>query len=152
MWLKQLLTAGLLIFVAVSLGAAVLGVGGTGAVVPPADPVEQAPGERLIAYYFHTATRCTTCRTIEAHAREAVGPRVDAGSVAWTVVNYEDPANRHFVAEFGLFCPSVVLTQTHDGKVTRWKNLEHVWDLTDDRTAFVEYVRAELAAFEEDRP
>ena len=45
-----------------------------------------------------------------------------------------------------------MLVQTRDGAVVRWKNLERVWELNDDRPAFLDYVRAELAAFEEVRP
>jgi hypothetical protein len=27
---------------------------------------------KVIAYYFHTTLRCTTCRTIEAYAKEVI--------------------------------------------------------------------------------
>jgi hypothetical protein len=77
---------------------------------------------------------------------------VESGEVAWRVVNYEDPAFRRHATEFKLLCPSVVLAQTRDGEVIRWKNLERVWELHEDRTAFLEYVRAELAVFREVRP
>lgn len=49
-------------------------------------------GERVIAYYFHTATRCPTCRAIESHVRDAVAAQVDVGVVEMRAVNYEEPA------------------------------------------------------------
>jgi hypothetical protein len=153
MKIKHVLTAALLAFVAVSLAAAVADVAGLRGPAP--DPVTSVAGpssERLIAYYFHGSTRCPTCRTIEAHAREAVAPQVEAGSLAWRLLNYEDPAYQPFAAEFDVLCPSLVLVQTRDREVVRWKNLERVWELHDDRTAFVAYVRAELAAFKEEGP
>lgn len=153
MKLKTILTAGLLAFVAVSLAAAVADVARLRHPAASPDPVEDgASGDRLIVYYFHTATRCPTCRTIESHAREAVAPQVDARAIDWRVVNYEEPANRHFADQFKLLCTSVVLVQTRGGEVVRWKNLERVWELNDDRSASIDYVRAQLNAFKEDRP
>lgn len=153
MKIKSVLTAVLLAFVTVSLAAAVADIAGLrGKATETALPAAPTTGDRLIAYYFHAATRCPTCRTIESHARDAVAPEVKAGGIEWRVVNYEEPAHRHFVAEFKVLCPSVVLVQTRDGEVVRWKNLERVWELNDDRTAFLDYVRTELAAFPEVRP
>jgi hypothetical protein len=153
MKIKHILTAALLAFVAVSLAAVVADLSGLGGkATETAPPVAPRSSEQWIAYYFHTATRCPTCRAIESKARDAVAPQVNAGAVEWRVVNYEETAHRHFAAEFKLLCPSVVLVQTRDNEVVRWKNLERVWELNDDRTAFLEYMRAELAAFTEVRP
>lgn len=153
MKIKSVLTAILLAFVTISLTVAVADIAGLrGKARETAPPAAPTTGDQLIAYYFHAATRCLTCRTIESHARDAVAPQVKAGGIEWRVVNYEEPAHRHFATEFKLLCPSVVLVQTRDGEVLRWKNLERVWELNDDRTAFLEYVRAELAAFPEVRP
>lgn len=150
---KSVLTAGLLAFVAVSLAVAVAdvaGLRGPKASTPP--PAGTPSGEKLVACYFHTSTRCATCRTIEALAREAVAPQAKAGAVEWRVVNYEEPANRHFAEKFELVSASVVLMRIRDGEVVRWKNLEEVWQLVDERDPFVAYVRKELAAFVEGRP
>lgn len=153
MKLKPVLTVALLAFALVSLAAAVADVAGLRGPAVVAEPAAQTtPGDRLVAYYFHNSTRCPTCRAIESHAREAVAPAAEAGDLDWRVVNYEEPARKHFASEFKLLCPSVVLVQTRNGATVRWKNLERVWELNDDRTAFVEYVRAELAGFREAQP
>jgi hypothetical protein len=34
-----------------------------------------------------------------------------------------------------------------DGKPTRWKNLERIWELLDDEPAFLRYVETEIRAF-----
>lgn len=154
MKLKNILTAALLAFVVASLAVAladVTGLRGPG----PADTStarNESTGDRITAYYFHTRSRCTTCKAIEANAHDALAAEAEAGALDWQVIDYEDPSHQHFATRFELLCPSVVLAQYHDGKVTRWKNLERVWDLTDDRPAFLEYVRAELAAFREVQP
>ncbi len=150
---RNVLTAALLAFIGVSLAAAVAqvaGLRGPTAAVAPAPP--PAAGERVLAYYFHTATRCPTCRAIERQAHEAVAGDAAAGSVDWRVVNYEEPAQQHFATTFQLTCPSVVLVHTRDGAVVRWKNLERVWELCDEPAEFVAYVRGELVAFREGQP
>jgi hypothetical protein len=153
MKLKTVLTAALLTFVVVSLAAAVADVAGLRGRASSGVPSPETPsGDRLIAYYFHTSTRCPTCRAIESLARESFGPAIESGAVEWRLVNYEEAANRHFVKEFELLCPSVVLVQTRDGAVIRWKNLDRVWELNDDRPAYLEYARSEWATFREVRP
>jgi len=32
----------------------------------------QSPSHKVVAYYFHTNTRCDTCRKIEAYSHEAI--------------------------------------------------------------------------------
>lgn len=151
---KPLVTVILLVFVVVSLGAAVADVAGwrTRESVDSDNAVVPASGERWVAYYFHSSTRCPTCRRIETHAQDAVAEEVKVAKVDWRVVNYEEPANQHFAKDFKLLCPSVVLAQVRDGATVRWKNLERVWELNDDRAAFLDYVRSELAAFKEVQP
>src|SRR5512134_1075795 len=57
-----------------------------------------SPG--VLVYYFHATTRCATCRTIEAYAKETVTSRfaadLEARRLAWQAVNVDEPANRHF--------------------------------------------------------
>ncbi len=152
--LRRLLTVGLLAFVAVSLAAAIADVAGlTRASDQAAEPLgESVLGEKLVVYYFHTDTRCTTCRIMQSHAHEAVMERVEAGALDWRVVNYQQPNHRHFVTEFDLYSPSVILALYRDGEVARWKNLERIWELEDNRAGFIEYMHDEIASFREAQP
>jgi hypothetical protein len=152
MVLQRTITTILLAFVTVSLAVAVADVTGLRPADPVTRPAEVSTGEQLIVYYFHSSTRCPTCRTIERFTNEVIADDAKAGTVDWRVVNYEEPAHRHFVPQFDLVCPSVVLVHTRDGEVTRWKNLERVWEWTDDRSAFHDYIRTELTAFREVQP
>lgn len=149
MSLKTLFSAGLLAFVAISLVAAVIDVAGLRSRSSQFEHEEAAVDERLTAYYFHTNTRCTTCRAIEAHARDALASQVEAGKLDWRVVNYEEAGNRHYASEFKLLCPSVVLVERRGGAVVRWKNLERVWELNEERDESIAYVQTEWTAFQE---
>ncbi len=116
---------------------------------PPAGAV------KIIAYYFHGTNRCTTCRTIEAYAREAVqigfGDALKAGKLEWRALNVEEPANRHFIKDYQLYTRSVVLASYQGDKQVRWKNLDKVWELVGDKGQFTRYVQGEVKTFLESR-
>ena len=101
----------------------------------------------VIAYYFHGNTRCPTCRAIESYAHEAVqtgfADQLESGKLKWQVVNYESPGNEHFATDYEIFAPTVVVVEISDGSQQEWKNLDRVWELVDDKDAFVQYVQSE---------
>lgn len=122
------------------------------AVFAPPRPttVAEAPASAGIrVYYFHGTTRCATCKTIEAYAHETVAsafaPELKAGSLEWTVVNVDEPANQHFTRDFQLYTRSVVVVDAKDPK--RFKVLDRVWQLVGDKAAFQKYVEQEIRAF-----
>lgn len=149
---RTLLTAGLLIFVVISLGAAIADVAGWGWRGDGTPIPEPTRGEQWTVFYFHSSHRCPTCRGIEANTRAAVKDEVAAETLALRVLDYEAPAHRHFVEQFDLAFPTVILALMRDGATVRWKNLDRVWDLWEDPPAFVRYVQAEWATFKEERP
>jgi hypothetical protein len=103
----------------------------------------------LVVYYLHGNMRCPTCRSIESQTDEIVqadfGPELDAGEIAWKVVNYEQPAGQALGKKFEVIQPVVVLAQMKDGQVADWKRLDEVWALVGNKAAFGEYVRGEVA-------
>jgi hypothetical protein len=66
--------------------------------------------------------------------------------VAWRLENCEKPGNEHFVDDYEIVAPSVVLVAVRDGKQTEFKNLDEVWSLVHDEEAFVEHVQKEIRA------
>ena len=137
---------------ALLLSLAVAGlVAVTGAAAPPQPTtVVEAPASPGIrVYYFHGTTRCATCKTSEAYAHETVAsafaPELQAGSLEWTVVNVDLPANQHFTRDFQLYTRSVVVVDAKDPK--RFKVLDRVWQLVGDKAAFQKYVEQEIRAF-----
>lgn len=106
-----------------------------------------------IVYYFMTTQRCPSCMKIEEYTKEAVqqqfGSEIKKGSILWKMVNVDFPENRHFIKDYRLFTKSVVLVKMRSGKQAAWKNLDRVWELLRDRTAFHAYIVKELKAFRE---
>jgi hypothetical protein len=104
--------------------------------------------------YFHTTARCTSCLKIEDLTNATMTTRF-AGPIAekrmvWRSLNLDEPGNDHFVKDYGLYTKSVVVSEVRDGREIRWKNLDQVWKLLGDPSAFQDYVEREVRAFLEE--
>ncbi len=113
---------------------------------------EPNPGQhKVIAYYFHTNTRCSTCIKIEQYSHEAIEQgfpnELKNGALEMRIVNYEQPENRHFIQDYKLVSKSLVLVNMVNGKQTKWTNLKMVWQLTGHKDAFLNYVRKEVRGY-----
>ncbi len=110
--------------------------------------VAQTAEHKVIAYYFHTNTRCSTCIKIEQYSKEAIEQgfpdELKNGTLEMRIVNYENPENRHFMQDYKLVSKSLVLVNFVNGKQTKWTNLKLVWQLTGRKDAFLNYVRREV--------
>jgi hypothetical protein len=115
----------------------------------PAVAVAPTASPGVLIYYFHATTRCATCRTIEAYAKETVTSRfaadLETRRLEWRAVNVEEPANRHFIHDFQLYTRSVVVVDAKNPK--RYKVLDRVWQLVRNKPAFQSYVEQEIRAF-----
>ncbi len=151
---KAIITAVLLLFVAISVVALI--------VKQSSDPPEagtdrdavtsgQLPDDRLIVYYFHGNMRCPTCNTLEAYSKEAVetlfAEELESGRVEFQVVNYDETWNEHVLTDYDLSFQSLVLVEMKDGKEARFTNLDKIWELVGDKSAYFEYVRNEIDAY-----
>jgi hypothetical protein len=105
----------------------------------------------LTVYYFHTTFRCPTCRKIEALTESTVKNFFSAEladkKVIWKSINIELPENKHFADDYKLFTKSVVIVDTANGKQIRWKNLDKIWELVRDESAFTIYVKNEITGY-----
>jgi hypothetical protein len=117
----------------------------------PQAAAPQTAQHKVIAYYFHTNTRCSTCVKIEQYSHEAIEQgfqeELKNGALEMRVVNYEQPENRHFIQDYKLVSKSLVLVNMVNGKQTRWTNLKLVWQLTGHKDAFLNYVRKEVRGY-----
>ena len=112
------------------------------------DSSESVLPDRVIVYYFHSTYRCTTCYTIEAYTKEAVetgfGQVLRDGRLVFQVVNVEEPAHSHFIKDYQLHTKSVVLVDIRKGRQAQWKNLTKIWELVQDKEAFLKYIQDEI--------
>lgn len=104
--------------------------------------------DTLVVYYFHSNTRCPTCRSIESQAYDLVhsefSAELESGDLAWKVLNYEQPAVAELAAKFEIQMPVVVLAKFEGGEIVQWSRLDRIWALVGDKPGYASYVRDEL--------
>jgi hypothetical protein len=119
-----------------------------GGLAPAAGAAREAAGQELVVYYFHSNTRCPTCRSIESQALEAVqsgfAAEVADGRLAWKTLNYEEFSGRELAREFDVQMPVVVLARFEGGRVAAWRRLDQVWALVGKKPAFLQFVQDEI--------
>lgn len=154
---KSLVTLALLAFVAVSVIALIAKEVGDNSTAPEPGTASATSTveDRVVVYYFHGNARCVTCRTIEAYAQEAVeaafADQLHSGSMEFQVINVETSNTFHFIEDYQLYAPSVVVVRYEKAAQVDWKNLDMVWRLAGDRSAFLTYIQDETTAFMQGR-
>jgi hypothetical protein len=142
---RNLLTLGLLLVMAM-LPA---GAADNSKPAAPATTATNAPSQQIIAYYFHGSARCRTCQRIEMLARETIEnnfeTELNAKRLVFQPVNYDLPENAHFLLDYKLPCPSLVLVRRDNGKDTKGTLLGKTWDLIENETEFNRYIETEVA-------
>jgi len=107
--------------------------------------------DHIKAYYFHGNFRCPTCHRIEEFSKSAINggftEDMKNGTLTFEAVNVEEPWNRHFIKDYGLYTKSLVIVSYAGEKPVKYKNLTRVWELTGSREKFHEYVQNEVNAF-----
>lgn len=119
---------------------------------PASSSNDATADSKVVVYYFHGNVRCMTCRTIEAHTKEAINSgfseALSNGRLEWRTVNVDSAGNEHFVQDFQLSTRSVVLELIEDGQRRRWKNLERVWELVrGDKADFLKYIQDQTTIY-----
>lgn len=113
-------------------------------------PTDSIP-ETVLAYYFHGTIRCEACLLIEAAARAVIEQQFNsemaANRIIWESVNYDLPENGHFLTDYKLSSPSLVLVLQQDAVPQHWKLLSNTWQLVQEPAKFNAYVENEVRAF-----
>lgn len=118
------------------------------AATPPA-AAERAGNVQVIAYYFHGTIRCLTCQKIERQAREVIERRfaveVAEKRLVFEPVNYDKPENAHYLKDYKLPCPSLVLVRQKDKQ--KWKLLGQTWEFVHIPPKLDLYIEEEASKF-----
>ena len=105
----------------------------------------------LIVYYFHRNSRCSHCRALEretlAVMEGSFTAEMERGEIVIKDVNVDKPENRHFIEQYGITAPTLLISQQMGGEEGAYKNLDQVWILMRDRDAYQEYLESEIKAF-----
>lgn len=120
----------------------------------PEFPSRARPPEQVIqvvAYYFHGTVRCETCQKIEKHSKDLIHGRfadqLASQHLVFKSVDYDEPENRHFLTDYKLPCPSLVLVREERGKPREWKLLGQTWDYVHIPPQLDQYIEEEVGDF-----
>ena len=148
---RSILTAGLAVFAACWASA------GSDAKAPSERPAVPAAVQgvadttEVVAYYFHGTVRCQRCLGIEKQARQVIDSRFPAdiasGRLTFKALNYDKPENAHFLNDYKLPCPSLVLVRQKAGKDQDWKLLGQTWEMVQIPPALDHYIKEETRKF-----
>lgn len=119
--------------------------------VPKGIESQKGKGHLVVAYYFHSTFRCTTCFTMEQFTQEAITKgfpdELKDGRLVLKIVNVDEEGNEHFMNDYQLHTKSVVIVDVKDGKQLKWKNLKRIWNLVDNKEAFIKYIQEETRSY-----
>ncbi len=150
---KTIITIALLVFVVLSAAYLVYKESSKPAPEQAATAIAEASQNDAVVtvYYFHSNRRCKTCLKLEDLAAKATvagfQEELTSGRVEFEVVNYEDDGNESYVQTYELYAASVIVVDHRSGTDDRWVNLDKIWELVDDRTAYFEYVQTAVRAY-----
>ena len=110
-----------------------------------------ASNHKILVYYLYFNPRCETCINMEIFSKEAVetgfADELKGGSIEWHAYDIEKPEHKHFWDDYELETKALIMLEVRDGQPVRWKNCEKIWDLAEDKAAFVAYVQKEVATY-----
>lgn len=105
----------------------------------------------VFVYYFYNNIRCESCRKIEMYTQSAVQrgfeKELQEGTVVFFPINIDEPGGQRFIRDYRLYSKQVIVSDMHNGKETRWKDLKRVWELLNDPDAFDKYIWTEVAEY-----
>ena len=105
----------------------------------------------VIVCYMHGKIRCAQCTRIEEYAGEAIEKgfpeEAQDQEVALVHRQLRWPGNEHWVTDYRLVAPSLVLVRMSAGSQSQWKSLPEVWELAGDKPEFIQFVRKNVRAF-----
>lgn len=119
--------------------------------IPLIQPTPQANKSKVIAYYFHGTHRCPTCLTIERYSREAIEQyftqELHDRKLEFRPLNVDEPRNRHYIQDYQLYFPTLIIAFYENNRQVDYKNLMDVWSYVRDREEFYRYVKNEVEKF-----
>jgi hypothetical protein len=110
-----------------------------------------AASDKVIVYYFHGTRRCPTClgiqETIARTISERFGAETASGALAFKVINFEEPENKHFVEEYSLGFSTMIIVANQGQTILKWENFKKVWDYALNPEALTEYTEKGVRAY-----
>ena len=109
------------------------------------------PDDGVIVYQFHRRFRCDACYKLENTINEALQTHfpeeLKAGNLVFRVHDLDEEGSILYEKKYDFFYNTVIVVDMEDGKETRFKNLEEVWSLVEDKDKATEFIRSHIADY-----
>ena len=113
--------------------------------------VQKQLDNHLVVYYFLTNQRCRSCiyleNTTKASLDQNFADELKNGNIVFKTINIDEPQNKHFIDEYGLYTKAVIVSSMEKGVQKKWKNLDKIWDLIGQDEVFKAYITSEIKTF-----
>lgn len=98
--------------------------------------------------YFHATIRCQGCLTIEEYIKNTVDLHFTKeqknGTLTFFSLDFLKPENQHFQDDYKFDGQTLIIRKIVDGKIVKWKNLDKIWDYSNNYEKFSNYVKKEI--------
>jgi hypothetical protein len=115
------------------------------------EPNSCACSQRIAVYYFHRTERPETCISAELSIKDAIASgfpeQLKDGRLEWHSVNYEEPCNEHYAADYKITAPCLVLARMKLGTAVEWRSLPEVSELVGDKSKLTQLVQRNVQEF-----
>ena len=104
--------------------------------------------DNVVVYQFHRRFRCPSCHELEELIRgtlESSYPEdLKSGNLIFRVVDLDAEGNEHFPKDYDFFYNTIIVVDVKKGKDSRFKNLEKLWEIYEDKEKASAFLRGEI--------
>ncbi|MCL5991559.1 MAG: nitrophenyl compound nitroreductase subunit ArsF family protein [Bacteroidetes bacterium] len=101
--------------------------------------------------YFHATIRCHTCLTIEDFINKSVRmfyeKELKDSIITLSSIDFLQPENEHYQDKYKFDTQTLIISKKVEGKEINWKNLDKIWDYSNDFEKFRKYILKEINLF-----
>jgi len=105
----------------------------------------------VVVYQFHRRFRCDACYKLEEAINEALKTHfpedMEAGKLVYRVLDLDAEGSSKYEKKYDFFYNTVIVADIENGKETRFKNLEEVWGMVDDKDAVIEFIKNHITEY-----
>jgi hypothetical protein len=113
-----------------------------------ADPL---PRDGVIIYQFHRRFRCDACYKLEEAINEGLKTHfpeeLKTGKLVYRVLDLDAPGTEKFEKKYDFFYNTVIVVDVENGKEIRFKNLEDVWGMVEEKETVIKFIRAHVEEY-----
>jgi len=109
------------------------------------------PSDGVVVYQFHRRFRCDACYKLEVAINEGLKTHfpeeLKTGRLVYKVMDLDEEGTDQYEKKYDFFYNTVIVVDIENGKENRFKNLEEVWGLVEDKQAMIDFIRSHVAEY-----